>query len=940
MTLRYPSRFFATIAVLAVAFLSAGVLASDPEAGRYYEDALSRFNADDPQGALIQLNNSLQRDPGQLPAKILLGRTRLALGHPKAAEEALMQARQLGADDSQIALPLAQARNQLGRYKLNTETIRPVGLPPDVASSLWVELGLARLALGDTAGARIAFEEALKIEPGKIGGTLGLVSVFLEERDYESAETLCNEALTTAPGNADAWFIMGTLLEFRYQLAAAEAHFTQALQLSPQHFKAQLARAIVVLNLDRPTEAVSLFEEILRQRPWSLEAAYLLSQSLAVSGQPDRAEQALQHAAGMVSSVATKDLADNPRLLLISSLITYDTEQYESSFELLNRYLQHKPTDVQARKQLAKLLSIIDKPLAAIRELRSLAVERPKDAQIQVMLGDINIQLKDYVTAERHYATALALTTPSTKLISRVGLAQHGQGHTDLAIETMQRLVELAPGKGAGASIFLGILYLHQGDLEAARTIADHIASRMPDNLLAINLQAVIAVAQKRPAEGRTLFGTALAQDPDFDPARINLIKLDILEGHYDRAKQTLDELIANDANNKSALRTYAELAMAQQRFHEAKGYLERIRAIDSGAVRDILLLSRLYEKLGQPADALSTVIALEQTVPDDVSVKLRLAEMRLSRGDIDEARSVLVDAAQLAGTNSGQRAAVAKLQIRAGALDDAIQGMQLALDADPNAREPRLVLARIHALQNRLIQADATASTVLEMYPSDVEALSLLGDIRLARGQIGSAIEIYRHAAGMDDTAALAISIHKAMILAQQDGAALAGLAAWNEAHPGNEAVMGVLADHYARIGHLEAALALYREIIEINPRNLAAHNNLAVALLSVDSEQALKAALRAYELAPNNPAILDTVGWVQVQVGDLETGLSRLREAVTRSGHAPEARYHLAVALEEYGNLHEALKELRRALASDQPFAERMEAEQRLRRLELLAQ
>ena len=906
------------------------------QSGGLFEDALRKFDAGEYQAALAQVSQSLELNPGHLPGKVLLGRIRLNLGHPKAAEEAFEEARQLGAAYSLVALPLAQARNQLGKFRLNVETIQPTGHPTDIAAGLWNELGNARLALGEMLDARIAFEQSLELQPDNIGGIFGLLSVSLQEDDHEDAEKFARRAIEIAPDNADAWFFMGVLLESKSQLARAEAHFARALELEPAHQKAQLARAIVVLNLDRPEEAVGLFEAILAERPWSMETAYLLSQALAGAGQPDAAERALQKAADMVTTVTPKELESDPRLLLISSLVLYDADQLSLSSSYLERYLRIRPKDIQARKQSAKLASLTGKPLDAIRELRSIAVERPRDAQVQVMLGDVYADLKDYLSAEQHYRNAIDLTVPGLKLISRLGFAQYGQGRTDLAIDTMRRLIDLAPGRSAGASIFLGILYLHVGDLDAARQVADEIVARMPDNLLAVNLQAVVAVAEKRYEQGRSLFHSVLERAPEFDPARINLIKLDIVETDYPAAERALRELLANEPGNIAALRTFAELYIAQRDFRVAADYLEKILAIRPASVGDALLLSRVYERLGEVGDALALMKTLDKLVPNSMQLTHRMAELHLAKGDVDEARALLNDAAQLAGAHPVQRLAVAELQVKAGALDEAVQGMQRVLTEYPDAAEAQLVIARVHALKGNLIQADDVVSRLLQRHLTHVEAMSLLGDVRLARGQHSSAIQIYQRAAELDDTAALAVKLHKAMIAAGKDAEALQTLLSWHQGHEESVPVMGVLADHYARLGRRDEAIALYERVVELDERNLSAFNNLAVALMDVDSERALDAATRAYELAPENPAVLDTLGWIQVQLGDLQSGLARLREALTRNNSVPEIRYHLAVALEEFGSRAAALKELRRALASDARFAGREDAEHRLQRLE----
>jgi len=60
-----------------------------------------------------------------------------------------------------------------------------------------------------------------------------------------------------------------------------------------------------------------------------------------------------------------------------------------------------------------------------------------------------------------------------------------------------------------------------------------------------------------------------------------------------------------------------------------------------------------------------------------------------------------------------------------------------------------------------------------------------------------------------------------------------------------------------------------------------------------------ALTVAERAYQLAPNDANVADTLGWALVEAGQVEKGLRYLREAKVRSPENPEIRDHLAEAL-----------------------------------------
>jgi tetratricopeptide (TPR) repeat protein len=96
----------------------------------------------------------------------------------------------------------------------------------------------------------------------------------------------------------------------------------------------------------------------------------------------------------------------------------------------------------------------------------------------------------------------------------------------------------------------------------------------------------------------------------------------------------------------------------------------------------------------------------------------------------------------------------------------------------------------------------------------------------------------------------------------------------------------------------------------------NRIALNNLAYLLAKEDPDAALSYAKKAAELAPDDPAVLDTVGWVYYRKGFYRQALSNLQNAVVK-GDTPLRRYHMAYF--KLGNSEEGQRALDAALLAD---------------------
>jgi Flp pilus assembly protein TadD len=142
-------------------------------------------------------------------------------------------------------------------------------------------------------------------------------------------------------------------------------------------------------------------------------------------------------------------------------------------------------------------------------------------------------------------------------------------------------------------------------------------------------------------------------------------------------------------------------------------------------------------------------------------------------------------------------------------------------------------------------------------------------------------------------------------------------------------------LAEGYLRAGNLTTARQRYEQILKAEGEDANVLNNLANILARQNDPGAIDLARRAYKAMPEDPGVLDTLGWLLIQSGSLDSGLKHLREARVRAPGNPEIRYHLAAALARTGRKAEAREELDAVLAEHPAFEESEAARQLLRSL-----
>jgi tetratricopeptide (TPR) repeat protein len=148
---------------------------------------------------------------------------------------------------------------------------------------------------------------------------------------------------------------------------------------------------------------------------------------------------------------------------------------------------------------------------------------------------------------------------------------------------------------------------------------------------------------------------------------------------------------------------------------------------------------------------------------------------------------------------------------------------------------------------------------------------------------------------------------------------------------HLGALMLLGTLAERQADVAGARAA---YEKALTVNPRFAPAANNLAYLLVEQpgDTERALKLAQTARALAPTDPRVMDTLGWILYRRGAYQQAFDLLKESVEKLPQDAVVHYHLGMAAARAGDHETAKKALGVAVGSSISFPGKAEARKTL--------
>ena len=188
----------------------------------------------------------------------------------------------------------------------------------------------------------------------------------------------------------------------------------------------------------------------------------------------------------------------------------------------------------------------------------------------------------------------------------------------------------------------------------------------------------------------------------------------------------------------------------------------------------------------------------------------------------------------------------------------------------------------------------------------------SLEGDLLGEAERWPEAVSAYRKALDRGKSGEVVSKLHSALMRNDRKADAEKLMTDWLRTEPKDLAARGYVAERALAEKRYADALQMFRAMNELAPDNALILNNLAWTAAVVKDGQALKYAEQALALAPDNPAVLDTVGVIQVDGGQSDKGLANLVRAVSLAPDLAPLRLNLAKAYAKLERKADARREL----------------------------
>ncbi len=741
-------------------------------------------------------------------------------------------------------------------------------------------IGMVLVGLTAFSVAACASSEEKKIEFFEKG------KAFFESGEYKTAEIELKNALQIDPRFVEAHRVLGETYLKLGQAREAFQQFGQLEQLEPDNLEAKRKLATFFFLGKRFEDAAERVDAVLAENPDDIEMLYLKSGLLQQAGD-------VAAAAEVFEKIVTLDPAQTRAYMALAQIHSRNDDSTEAEAHL-RRAIQVDPAAIQPKLALFSYFISQKEFDRAETHLRQLLEENPDDVDLRILEGNYFFSRQREDRAEEAYLSAIRSAPEDVRPYLVAAGFYDNVGQTDDARAMYEKALEIQPEESR-TLLPAARFFFNHGDVDRAEGLADRLLGKNAQNFDARMLKGEILVLKRNFEAALALFGSLLKDEPEAERAHYFMGVAHLGDGAASRARASLERAVNLDPGYDKAKLLLAEIALRQRDFGEARRLSEEVLERMPGSYQARLVHGNSLLFGGENEKAREQFEHLVRMDPDNPVGHYRLGFSHRLDGNFDEALS----------------------------------HFDRALEINPRLMDVFTNVVLIHSAREEhdaaLRKAENQLAVVSESPASQAMVYNLIGGLHMAKGDNPAAEKAFQTALEKNPESlrpyyALA-RIYLSENRAEEAIAQYQAIIEKNPEQAGPHMLLGTLFDMRK---DFEKSEAHYRKALEVRPDFAPAANNLAYLLVEREGglDEALNLARRARELMPDDPSVMDTLGWVYYHRGLYASAISEFSDSLKKIPDNPVVHYHLGLAHHKYEQPKQARAALEKALSLNESF------------------
>jgi tetratricopeptide (TPR) repeat protein len=701
-------------------------------------------------------------------------------------------------------------------------------------------------------------------------------------------------ALQAAPSRGDIRLNLADAYFRNHDAANALKESVRAADLLPGDATAQLKAGNMLLLAHSFEDAKARANKILALDRNSADGQILLGNALAGLKDMDGAVAEYQEA------IALNPSADNAYLSIGAiQLARGNRTEAETSFR---KATEVAPKSVPALMALANFLWASGRVAEGEQTLKDALALEPANLKANRALGIFYVASNRAAEAEPYFKVIAktANTTAATLSLSDYYVLTKRLGDAKTVLN------ELAKQKDAyaAATTRLAAVDVVERNRSVALTKLGDVLGKYPKDAPAHLLRARVLMMDGKRDEAMADANAIVTDDPNSSQVSDAFLIIGNIQASLDRTDDAIkayEEVLRRTPKPIAANLALGSLYLKRGSLDKAATYDEQARAIDPNNPQARTLQVRILLAQRNMARAKEELASLRKAFPSSPSVLALVGAQQLAERQFDAARASYMKAAELAPNDLEALAGLVTVDLLRGHAKDAVGRIEESLKRTAPTANFLMLAAQTYEAAGEPTKAEELLKRAIEVEPARLQAYSLLGRFYYKQNRLDDARSQFQSIAERNPKSTSAITMLGTLLQVQQ---------------------------------RLPEAEQQYQRVLAFDSRAPVASNNLAWLYVTNNRnlDQALQLAQGALQQLPDEPHIMDTVGWIYYRKNMASAAIPHLESSVRSDPNDPTSHYHLGMAYRQVGQFAKATTELQRALAFKTEFDGAAEARQAL--------